>query len=132
MKSTRFMLTLLFVLCTCKIGAQVEKTESFNTLSGNTVYKNIPIVIYSQAIDGFIYVNNQEQSIWQGQNYYEYKMKKVVTSGDIITVEAWILGRGYLNTTTVEVPENFTNPRLEIYVQKDAIPSVGANIIDYY
>ena len=77
-------------------------------------------------------MNNQEQSIWQGQNYYEYKMKKVVTSGDIITVEAWILGRGYLNTTTVEVPENFTNPLLEIYVQKEAIPSVGANIIDYY
>lgn len=131
MKSIRFLLSLLFILYTFNLRAQIKESEFSYINSVNTEFINMPVVIYSQSIDGFVYVNNQEQSIWQGQNYYEYTLKNTVKSGDILTIEAWILGKGILNTTKVRVPENAKNPLLNIYVVNENIPSVGAYISEY-
>lgn len=128
MKSTRFLLFLLFVVCTFNVSAQAEEPECLSLISGSTVYENLPIVIYSQEIDGFVYWNGYEQSIWQGQNHYEYQMRENVSPGDIITVQAWILGIGYTNTISVEVPENLKNPYLRIYVTQESMHQVSASI----
>lgn len=131
MKSIRFLLSLLFILYTFNLRAQIKESEFSYINSVSTEFINMPVVIYSQSIDGFVYVNNQEQSIWQGQNYYEYTLKNTVKSGDILTIEAWILGKGILNTTKVRVPENAKNPLLNIYIVNENIPSVGAYISEY-
>ena len=109
MKNSNFLLFLLFIICTLNAWSQSEDQEFPSSNSEMATNRSLSVCINTQQVDGSVRITYENgtrgYTISKDQTYYYFDEQLYPSPGSTITVEAYILGLGYVNAVVLNVPE---------------------------